>query len=193
MRSPQQQRGWWGKPPPQPSPASGGGVKRRPFLTFRPVGFQKPGGLFLCRTSTLGLQRREQGAARDGGRRDHHLHLRRRPVLSDVLSAAEGRSRRNGARVKKVDSSSGTTYYVGGLYEKMEAGGVVTTTSYYYAPSAGSGQAGQRLALRSRAAMRTTVGVSTTVTYLHGDHGSSPFGELLGSLAAPNCTWAPPA
>jgi len=101
-------------------PASGGGAKRRPFLTFRPVGFQKPGGLFLCRTSTLGLQRREQGAARDGGRqrhrrwRDHHLHLRRRPVLSDVLSAAEGRSRRNGARVKKVDGS-GTTYYVPAL------------------------------------------------------------------------------
>ncbi len=95
--------------------------------------------------------------------------------------------------MKKVDSS-GTTYYIGGIYEKMEAGGVVTTTSYYYAPSAGSGQAGgQRLALRSRAAMRTTVGVSTTVTYLHGDHGSSPFGELLGSLAAPNCTWALPA
>jgi RHS repeat-associated protein len=65
----------------------------------------------------------------------------------------------NGARVKKEDSS-GTTYYVGGLYEKMAAGGVVTTTSYYYA-------AGQRVA------MRTTVGVSTTVTYLHGDHLSS--------------------
>ena len=64
--------------------------------------------------------------------------------------------------MKKVDPS-GTTYYVpalsgaegGGLYEKMEAGGVVTTTSYYYA-------AGQRVA------MRTTVGVSTTVTTLHG-------------------------
>jgi hypothetical protein len=89
--------------------------------------------------------------------------------------------------VKKVDSN-GTTYYVpalsgvegGGLYEKMEAGGVVTTTSYYYA-------GGQRVA------MRITVGVSTTVTYLHGDHGSSPFGELLGSLAAPNCTGALPA
>jgi len=77
----------------------------------------------------------------------------------------------------------------------MEAGGVVTTTSYYYAPSAGSGQAGQRACpeYSRRVAMRTTVGVSTTVTTLHDDHGSSPFGELLGSLAAPNCTWAAPA
>jgi RHS repeat-associated protein len=63
----------------------------------------------------------------------------------------------NGARVKKVDPSGTTTYYVGGLYEKMEAGGVVTTTSYYYAGA-------------QRVAMRTTVGVSTTVTYLHSDH-----------------------
>jgi YD repeat-containing protein len=75
----------------------------------------------------------------------------------------------NGARVKKVDGS-GTTYYVSGLYGKMEAGGVVTTTSYYYA-------AGQRVA------MRTTVGMSTTVTYLHGDHPSLCSGQA----------WAPPA
>jgi len=79
----------------------------------------------------------------------------------------------NGARVKKVDSSSGTTYYVGGLYEKMEAGGVVTTTSYYYA-------GGQRVA------MRTTVGVSTTVTYLHGDHlgSTSLTTDAAGALVA---------
>jgi len=84
----------------------------------------------------------------------------------------EVRSRRNGVRVKKVDGS-GTTYYVGGLYEKMEAGGVVTTTSYYYA-------AGQRVA------MRTTVGVSTTVTYLHSDHlgSTSLTTDAAGALLA---------
>jgi hypothetical protein len=40
-----------------------------------------------------------------------------------------------------------------------------------------------------RVAMRTPDGVF----YLHTDHGSSPKGELLGSLAMPNCTWAAPA
>jgi hypothetical protein len=40
-----------------------------------------------------------------------------------------------------------------------------------------------------RIAMRTPDGVF----YLHTDHGSSPKGELLGSLAMPNCTWAAPA
>jgi hypothetical protein len=40
-----------------------------------------------------------------------------------------------------------------------------------------------------RVAMRTPDGVF----YLHPDHGSSLFGELLGSLATPNCTWAAPA
>lgn len=33
---------------------------------------------------------------------------------------------------------------------------------------------------RSRVAMRVTDGASDTLTYLHGDHGSSPFCELLG-------------
>jgi len=78
----------------------------------------------------------------------------------------------NGARVKKEDSS-GTTYYVGGLYEKMAAGGVVTTTSYYYAGS-------------QRVAMRTTAGVSTTVTTLHGDHlgSTSLTTDAAGALVA---------
>jgi RHS repeat-associated protein len=55
----------------------------------------------------------------------------------------------------------------------MEAGGVVTTTSYYYA-------AGQRVA------MRTTVGVSTTVTYLHSDHlgSTSLTTDAAGALLA---------
>jgi hypothetical protein len=52
--------------------------------------------------------------------------------------------------------------------------------SYYYAGS-------------QRVAMRVSDGVSGTVYYLHGDHGSSPKGELLGSLAQPNCRWGVPA
>jgi RHS repeat-associated protein len=58
----------------------------------------------------------------------------------------------DGNRVKKVEDGVGT-YYVGGIYEWQ----ATKQTSYYYV-------AGQRIA------MRVTVGVSTTLTYLHGDH-----------------------
>jgi RHS repeat-associated protein len=54
----------------------------------------------------------------------------------------------------------------------MEAGGV-TVTKYYYAGA-------------QRVAMRTTVGVSTTVTYLHGDHlgSTSLTTDAAGALVA---------
>jgi len=74
--------------------------------------------------------------------------------------------------VKKVDQGS-ATIYVGSYYE-LEAGTGAETKYYYFG--------GQRVTVRRGGVLH----------YLHGDHGSSPKGELLGSLAQPNCAWAPP-
>jgi len=80
----------------------------------------------------------------------------------------------DGARVWQTSGVT-TTVYVGDLMEVTIAPGVHITRTYYYA-------GGQQAAVRRGGVLH----------YLHGDHGSSPKGELLGSLAAPNCTWAPP-
>ena len=69
----------------------------------------------------------------------------------------------NGVRVKKIDPDGSVTYYVRALqaglsiYEVLTTTTGITKTSYYYTGA-------------QRVAMRVTTGVSTTVTYLHGDH-----------------------